>query len=166
VILFVAAAVIALALQTGALHWFPLGQLVPDLILILSVNLGIKHHTALAAILAFAMGYATDVFSGSQLGLNAFMITLVFLLSYEASRHLQVTTDLAASVAVFFAVLIKCFGVLSLTGSFGGFFHANGGMMRMAVLQALLTALLAPFVFASLSGGKKLLRLPERQRED
>jgi len=166
IVLYVVATLAALTLQTGGLHMLPLGNHIPDLILILAVYLGLKHHTALAAIIAFVMGYATDVFSGSQIGLNAFMITLIFLLAYEASRHLMVTNDFVGSIAVFFAVIIKVFGVFAVTGSFRSLSDADAGMMRVALLQGLLTAIVAPFVFASLSGGKRLMGLPDRQEDD
>ena len=36
------------------------------------------------------MGYATDAIAGSHPGLNAFMMTMVFLVSYEISTRLMV----------------------------------------------------------------------------
>ena len=160
------AAIAALALQSGALHWLMLGALVPDLVLILAVDLGLKHHGAGAALLAFAMGLATDALSGSRVGLNAFMITLVFLLCYELSRHLWVASYSVASIAVFFAVVIKDVGILAVTGSFNGVGGADPTMIRMILTQAVLTALLALLVFPVLDRGKRLLRLPRRAERE
>jgi len=160
--LFTLAATVALGLQSGALHWLPTGVLIPDLILILAVDLGLKHHSAAAALTAFAMGLATDALSGSRVGLNAFTITLVFVLSYELSRHLWVTNEIVASVVVFVAVMIKDFGVLTLTGSFEGLRRPAATMLQMVLTQALLTALLSLLVFPLLDGCKRLLRLPAR----
>ena len=87
IVLFAVATVVALALQTSSRSGCRSSALVPDLVLILAVDLGLRQHSALAPVLAFAMGYATDAFSGSQLGLNAFTMTLIFLLSYELSSH-------------------------------------------------------------------------------
>jgi len=164
--LFILAAVVALALQSGTLHWLPLGPLVPDLILILAVDLGLKHHSAGAAVLAFAMGLATDALSGSRVGLNAFMVTLVFLLCYEFSRHLWVASYGVASIVVFFAVVIKDVGVMAVTGSFNGLGGADPDMIRMILTQAVLTALLALLVFPVLDSGKRLLRLPRRAERE
>ncbi len=160
--LFTLAAIIALGLQSGGLHWLPLGVLIPDLILILAVDLGLKHHSAGAALIAFAMGLALDSLSGPRVGLNAFTITLVFLLSYELSRHLWIANAMMAAVAVFVAVLIKDFGVLALTGSFGGSHRADLTMLEMVLAQALFTALLSVLIFPLLDGCKRLLGLPAR----
>ena len=164
--LFILAAVVALALQSGALHWLTLGALVPDLILILAVDLGLKHHGAGAALLAFAMGLATDALSGSRVGLNAFMVTLIFLLCYELSRHLWVASYSVAAVAVFFAAVIKDVGILAVTGSFTGLGGADPTMIRTILTQAVLTALLARLVFPVLDRGKRLLRLPRRAERE
>ncbi len=164
--LFILAAVVALALQSSALHWLMLGALVPDLILILVVDLGLKHHGVGSALLAFAMGLATDALSGSRVGLNAFMLTLVFLLCYELSRHLWVASYSLASIIVFFAVVIKDVGILAVTGSFNGPGGADPTMMRMILTQAVLTALLALLVFPVLDSGKRLLRLPRHAERE
>jgi len=164
--LFTLAAILALALQSGGLHWLPLGPLVPDLILILVVDLGLKHHSAGAALLAFAMGLATDSLSGSRVGLNAFMVTLVFLLCYELSRHLWVASYGVASITVFFAVLIKDFGILAVTGSFQGLGSADPDMIRMVLTQAVMTAVAALLVLPLLDSGKRMLRLPHQAERE
>ena len=164
--LFIVAAVVALALQSSVLHWLMLGALVPDLILILVVDLGLKHHGVGAALLAFAMGLATDALSGSRVGLNAFMVTLIFLLCYEFSRHLWVASYSVTSIVVFFAVVIKDVGILAVTGSFNGVGGADPTMMRMILAQAVLTALLALLVFPALDRGKRLLRLPRHAERE
>jgi rod shape-determining protein MreD len=163
--LFSIAALIALAFQTAILRWLPVGTLIPDLVLILAVDLGLRHHGALAAVMAFAMGYATDAFSGSQLGLNAFMVTLIFFLVYEVSRHLMVTNTAVGAIAVFFAVLLKSFGCYAISAGFGGL-EQMGGMVWPVLLQALITALLAPPVFSLLAGGKRLCGLPLRKARE
>ncbi|HTY54451.1 MAG TPA: rod shape-determining protein MreD [Candidatus Binataceae bacterium] len=164
--LFIIAAVVALTLQSGALHWLTFGALVPDLILILAVDLGLKHPSAGAAILAFAMGLATDALSGSRVGLNAFMITLVFLLCYELSRHLWVSGYSVASLAVFFGVVIKDVGILAVTGSFDRLEGADPELIRIILTHAVLTALLALLIFPVLDSGKRMLRLPRRAERE
>ena len=87
VALFAVLTLIALAIQTTASRWLPLSALVPDLVLVLAVDLGLRHRRALAPIMAFAMGYAMDAFSGSQLGVNTFAVTLTYLVAYEVGVH-------------------------------------------------------------------------------
>jgi len=158
--LFAVATVVALWLQTEVRLWLPAGALFPDLVLILVVDLGLRQHNALSAILAFAMGYATDAVSGVHLGLNAFMMTLLFLLSYELSRHVWVTGRVIGPVTVGVADLLKTLGVMAITGGIATVTGIKGPEIRLIVIQALITAAVAPAIFALLDAGKRVLRLP------
>ncbi len=160
--LFAVATVVALWLQTEVRLWLPAGALFPDLVLILVVDLGLKQHNALSAVLAFAMGYATDACSGTHLGLNAFMMTLIFLLSYELSRHVWVTGRVIGPVTVALADLLKALGIMAITGGIATVTALTGPEMRLIVIQALITAAVAPAIFAMLDAGKRALRLPVR----
>jgi rod shape-determining protein MreD len=160
--LFAVATVVALWLQTEVRLWLPAGALFPDLVLILVVDLGLKQHNALSAVLAFAMGYATDACSGTHLGLNAFMMTLIFLLSYELSRHVWVTGRVIGPVTVAVADLFKTLGVMAITGGIATVAALKGPELRLIVIQALITAAVAPFIFGMLDAGKRALRLPVR----
>jgi rod shape-determining protein MreD len=160
--LFAVATIVALWLQTEVRLWLPAGVLFPDLVLILAVDLGLKQHNALSAVLAFGMGYATDAVSGVHLGLNAFMMTLIFLLSYELSRHVWVTGRVIGPVTVALADLLKTLGVMAITGGIATVAGIKGPEMRLIVIQALITAAVAPAIFALLDAGKRALRLPVR----
>ena len=166
VLLFALATLAALALQTMLPYWLPLGPYVPDLVLILAVDLGMRHHSAIAALMAFVMGYAIDAFSGTQIGLNAFMITLVFLLAYELSTKLLVTNVFVGMLAVFVGVLIKDLGSIAISSGLSGI-AGNPALMRTLLGQAAVSALLAPLVFAAMARSKKLLGLlATGRRED
>lgn len=160
--LFAVATIVALWVETEVRLWLPAPALIPDLVLILAVDLGLKQHTALAPVLAFAMGYATDALSGSQLGLNAFTMTLIFLLSYELSRHVWVTGRVIGPLTVLLADLLKTFGVLAITSGVAAVVDVKPPMLRMIVVHALITAAVAPAVFVALDAGKRALRLPVR----
>ena len=160
--LFAVATMVALWLQTEVRLWLPAGALFPDLVLILAVDLGLKQHNALSPALAFAMGYATDASSGSHLGLNAFIMTLIFLLSYELSRHVWVTGRIIGPLTVALADLLKTLGVMAITGGIATVANIKAPALRLIVFQALLTAAVAPLIFALLDAGKRALRLPVR----
>jgi rod shape-determining protein MreD len=160
--LFALATIVALWLQTQVRLWLPPGAVFPDLVLILVVDLGLKQHNALAAALAFAMGYATDALSGAHLGLNAFMMTLIFLLSYELSRHAWVTGRVIGPLTVGVADLLKSLGVMAITGGLATVADIKDTALRMVIVQALLSAAVAPLIFAMLDAGKRALRLPVR----
>ncbi len=160
--LFALATFAALAIQTILPLWFPIRGLVPHLVLILSVDLGLRHPSASAALMAFAMGYATDALSGSQVGLNAFTETLVFLVSYELAGRLLATSDLVGAITVFAGTLINALGAFVLASNPMTWSQIEGAAGRRMLLQALITASLAPPVFWLLRRGKSALGLPLR----
>src|ERR1700693_3982239 len=141
-ILFAIATYVALLIQTAVPLWFPFRALIPNRVIILTVDLGLRHHGALPAFIAFAIGYATDSMSGTTLGLNAFLTTGVFLLTYEFSRRLLVTNALVGATAVFFAVILAGFGAIVITSGRGAGVAVNQAMPTLA-LQALISAIAA-----------------------
>jgi rod shape-determining protein MreD len=159
--LFSIATFIFLALQTTLPRLLPIGIFVPDLVLILAVDLGMRHHGALSALMAFAMGYATDAFSGSHLGLNALTLTLVFLLAYWLARSLISTSAVIGVVVVFAGVMFK---------DIGGYIVSSGwsappdlrALIPPMLLQAAITALLAPWVFGIMERATRLVGLRQR----
>jgi rod shape-determining protein MreD len=157
-ILFSIAAFVALALQTTVPHLLPVGVFVPDLILILAVDLGLHHHDALAALMAFAMGYATDAFSGTELGLNALMLTLVFLLMYWLSRSRISTSIAVGMVAVFFGVILSDLGVYIISSGWTVPLRL-GPLVPPMLLQAAITALITPWVFGLMGWATRLVGL-------
>jgi rod shape-determining protein MreD len=164
-ILFAIATYIALLLQTAAPLWFPFHALIPNLIIILTVDLGLRHHGALPALLAFGIGYATDAMSGTTLGMNAFLMTGVFLLTYEISSRLLVTNALVGATAVFFAVMLAGFGSIVITSGRGAGLAIDEAMPTLA-LQALISALIAPIIFALMSGSKRVIGLRDRPERE
>ena len=164
-ILFAIATYIALLIQTAVPLWFPFRALIPNLVIILTVDLGLRHHGALPALIAFAIGYATDAMSGTTLGMNAFLTTGVFLLTYEMSRRLLVTNALVGATAVFFAVMLAGFGAIVIISGRGAGSAINNAMPTLA-LQALISAIVAPMVFALMAGSKRLIRLNDRPERE
>lgn len=158
---FSIATLIALAIQTTLPHLLPIGMFVPDLVVILAVDLGLKHHQALAAAMAFAMGYAIDAFSGTQLGLNALMMTLVFLFAYWLSRSLISTGSAVGIIAVFLGVMATDFGNYLIGSGFSLPSHA-GAMIPPILIQAAITALLTPWVFGIMGRATRMVGLRQR----
>jgi rod shape-determining protein MreD len=157
-VLFGLMSVAALFIETSAPRILFTPVLVPNLIVILAVDLGLRHRNAAAAVLAFAMGYATDAFSGTRLGVNAFLITLVFLLTYEVGSRLLVINALVGAIAVFFGVLVTSLGGIMLGGGTDALAQA-GPMIPGLLVQALLSAIIAPIIFAILDLLKRMVGL-------
>ena len=163
VALFAVLTLIALAIQTTVSRWLPLSALVPDLVLVLAVDLGLRHRRALAPIMAFAMGYAMDAFSGSQLGVNTFAVTLTYLLAYEVGVHTSASGAEAGAVLVFIAVLIQNLGGFLISTQFREP-HQLGTLLPAALLQATLTAVIAPPIFRLTAGLRRILGLSRERR--
>lgn len=157
-LLFALAAFISLILQTTLPRLLPLGILVPDLMLILAVDLGLRHPRALTAVMAFAMGYAIDAFSGIELGLNALLMTIVFVFAYWLSRVLVSTSTAIAMIAVFTGVIFSDIGNYSITSRFASPDRLHT-LMPAVLIQAGLTALLTPSVFRVTAWGAKMVGL-------
>jgi rod shape-determining protein MreD len=158
VALFSAATLIALAIQTTIPHWLPTGMFVPDLVMILAADLGMKHHGAVPALMAFGIGYATDAFAGIHPGFNAFVLTLVFLLAYGLSRYLISTNVAIGIVVVFIGVVIQ--GIFDYVVNLGWETGLRPGtLVRPVLVQALITAFLTPWVLAIMNWAKRSLGL-------
>ena len=166
IILFTLAGILALWLQVSLLHALPLGGFVPDLMVILVVDLGLRQHDALAPLLAFAMGYAVDAVSGAQLGLNAFALTLVYMLVYEISRHTWLTGGMTGSLMAGVGAAVHSFCVLALGGGLASVLPMRTGLWHQVLLQALISALLAPAIFKLLDNCRRFLRLPVRTGQE
>jgi len=154
---------IALALQTTAIRWLPLSALMPDLVLVLAVDLGLRHRRALAPIMAFAMGYAMDAFSGSQLGINTFAVTLTYLLAYEVGLHTSASGPEAGAVLAFIAVLIQSLGGFLLSTQFRAA-DQIAMLLPAALLQATVTAVVAPTVLRLTAGLQRAIGLSQQRR--
>jgi rod shape-determining protein MreD len=161
ILLFAVFAVLGLAIETAVPHLVSFRALVPNLIIILAVDLGLRHHGVLPAIIAFAMGYATDALAGSHPGLNAFMMTMVFLVSYEISTRLMVANAFVGATVVFFGVIATALGTIAIANGFNAL-SDTGPLMPELTLEALISAIVAPIVFAMLATSKRLTGLKAR----
>ena len=158
---FSIATVIALALQTTITRFLPFAVLMPNLVLVLAVNLGLRYYGAAAALMAFGIGYATDAFSGGLLGLNALLFSLVFILTYGMSRSLLSSTTAIGVIAVFAGVIFIDLGN-ELAGADLAPRASLGPAMPAILIQAAITALSAPPVFALTAGTARLVGLRQR----
>jgi rod shape-determining protein MreD len=161
ILLFASFAVLGLAFETAAPHLIPFRALIPNIIIILTVDLGLRHHGVLPAILAFTMGYATDALAGTHPGLNAFMMTMVFIVSYEISTRLMVANAFVGATVVFFGVIATALGAVAMANGFNALSN-TGSLLPGLTLQAFISAIVAPLIFSMLATGKRLTGLPAR----
>ncbi len=159
ILLFAVFALLGLALETATFHLISFRPLLPNLIVILAVDLGFRHHSVTAALMAFAIGYATDALAGSHPGLNAFMITMIFVVCYEISSRLLVTNAFVGATVVFFGVILTALGAIAISAGIEAV-GQSGGIMPSLMLQAGISAISAPLMFSILARCKRAIGLP------
>lgn len=147
----VIAAGISVLLQTAVLQALPFDQPAPDLLLILCVYIGLRHHGAGGALGAFLLGYLEDSVSGGPAGLNAFGMVVVYLFVYLTCRRLWVDNLISRIVLVFLAAVVKTSAVVALLAVFLRFEESWRGVLWTIATHGALSALMAPPVFALLS---------------
>ena len=152
--------IVLVVLQTTLQKLLPIGPMVPDLILVLCVYWGLHHPTAGAALGSFLLGYSVDVISSRLLGVNAFAMSLVFLAVYLGSRSIWLHHPIVSSIIVLFAAMVKGAGLVLVWV----IFLSTEGFWQVAVKyilsEALIAAVLAPFMFALLQQGEQLVAKP------
>ena len=153
-LLFVFVGFLGVLLQTTLLHLLPLGPVVPDLTLILCVYWALNRPTVGTVLGSFLMGYTVDVFSSPILGINAFAMSLVFLITYLSSRHIWVRGPLLTAVIVFCAAWVKVFAMVLIWALFFVTKAPWTGALQYIFIEALSAALLAPALFYLLRWGE------------
>jgi len=144
-------AVLALVLQTTVLPHFSIGRATPDLLLIICVYVGLRRHSVGGALAAFFLGYLQDAFSGQVVGLNAFGMSLVYVVVYLTSRRLWVDNALSTIVLVLLASVAKTLSILALVAMFLSVDGWVKSMLQYMPLQAVLAALCSIPMFALLT---------------
>lgn len=159
--------------------WLVLGPLAakgyrPSLLVPLLVFLGVtESNLALAAMIAFLLGYVTDVVGGAPIGLYTFASVATVALSRIAGLRVVSQGGLArALLAGAFAALSSVM-VLVLLAIFGKSPYVPRAMARLLLPQAIATAIAAPLVFraaarvhAWASGFLDAARSPEQRKLD
>jgi rod shape-determining protein MreD len=159
-IVMAVAAVVSMLLQTtvGATV-APFTEMVPNLVLVLAVYLGLRHHGVGGVVGAFMLGYFLDTFSGTLLGVHAAACTAAYVVAYLIARTLWTEDGLPAMMVVFLAALVQtvvAHGVVVLVD------RAWPGwtvVVRHGLVQATLATLLTPWTFRFLAWERRVMRL-------
>ncbi len=146
-----------LSLQTAVLRLLPFGPIVPDLILVLCVYWVLYHPSVGAVLGSFTLGYFVDVVSSPILGLNAFAMSLVCLAVYLSSRSIWLHHPMVSSIVVLLASLVKGAALVLVWVIFLTVERFWMGAAKYIIMEALVAAILAPFVFALLRRGQGYL---------
>ena len=153
------AAVAAMLLQTTVFPALPLLPVTPDLVLVLAVYLGVRHHGAGGALGAFGLGYFLDTFSGTLLGLNAFALTAVYLGVHWVARHLWLERGLPLLIVVFAGALLREVAAAAFAAAVAAPGPVWQHVVRYGLVGAAAAAVVAPAVFAGVGWERRQLGL-------
>jgi rod shape-determining protein MreD len=156
----IGAGLVAMLLQTtvGPLVT-PIVGVVPNLVLVLAVYLGLRHHGTGGVVGAFLLGYALDTFSGTLLGVQAAACTAAYVVAYLIARTLWTEDGLPAMLVVFLAALVYAFVAHGVVVLVDRAWSGWGVVLRHGLVQATIAALLTPWVFRFVRWERRLFRL-------
>ena len=152
-------AVGAMLLQTSVLPLVPLLPVVPDLILVLTVYVGIRHPSASGACGAFVLGYFLDTFSGTILGMHAFALTAVFAGVHLIGRNFWMESGAPVMILVFAGACLGQLASVAIATLVASRAPVWQHVLRYGLLEAGMAALASPMVFACVRWEKRMLRL-------
>lgn len=156
----VVASLLAMMLQTTVLALVvPLGEVVPNFVLVLAIYLGLRHHGVAGAVGAFLLGYFLDTFSGTVLGTNAFACTTAYVVAYLIARTLWTEDGLPAMIVVFLAALVYTVTAHAVAVLVDADWPGWGTVVRRGLVQAGLAALVTPWVLRFLAWERRMLQL-------
>src|SRR2546427_3057796 len=145
-----------MVIQTTVFPSLPSLPVVPDLILVLTVYLGLRHHGLGGALGAFLFGYFVDTFSGTVLGANAFALTAVYAGVALVARNLWIEGGLPAMAMVFLGAL----GRELVAAAVGTVVAAPGPLwqhvLRHGLLEAAAAGLVTPPLFGVVGWERRL----------
>ena len=161
---------VLLVFQSTVAHLGPIDLFVPNAALSIVLYMGLHNYNASrGALISFAIGYLTDTFAGSPMGLFTFVAVAAFLISRVASLRLFLQGWFFEIVLTFFLTLIASLLILGLRALFDRDFGSLLTHLKIVVSRAAATAVVAPLVFRGMakierasakrkSTGRKVLR--------
>jgi rod shape-determining protein MreD len=137
-----------LALETALFGSATLAGTKPQLLLLVTVALGIVDGPALGAVAGFSMGFATDLLLGLPKGVTALVYTIIGYAAGSIRAQLQAPASLGPIIAIeAAAAFVSVFLYAGVSAMLGRLAVGGGEVATHAGLAAVYNALLTPFVF-------------------
>ena len=149
-LVFFGIGLIFVVLQATVLHLASWTPIIPDLTLILCVYLALNRPRVDAVWVTFLLGYAVDIVSSPQPGVNALAFSAVFFMVFLVFRNVWTKGPLISAVTVFVATWLKIGALIAVSPMFD-LSAGNWTVVGDAVLrEALFYACIAPPLFLML----------------
>lgn len=150
---------LGVAVQGALVDLLPRGM-APDLGLLAAVAAALVLGRASGLLVAFAVGLAADLLSGTLLGQHAALRMMEFFLTAAVAGSLDLGRALPLAVYVGALALGDAVGLLGLSWLFLGPLPVSAGDLERVAVRAAVTAAVAPLAAALLRGVAR--RLDER----
>lgn len=146
ILLYTFFCIFGLFLQSSVFHTFLPGSVMPDLICILVLGLALQSRSVAGLFGAFLLGLVLDFGSARYVGPNAGGAAAAFFIAVYVAERVYAEKGVAVLLLAFLCSLAK-----SSIVNLHLFFYAPGAevtsnLFVTVILEALLTALFAPFV--------------------
>ena len=137
-----------LVVQSTFAHLVPLDRVVPSLTLPVILYMGLHDFSAAkGALISFAIGYLTDVFAGSPMGLHTLVTVAIFLISRLAALRLFLQGWIFEIALTFLLALVSSLMILAVRALFDKDFGSLLIHLEIVFLRAVATAIAAPIIF-------------------
>ena len=161
-LVFFGIGLIFVVLQATVLHLASWTPIIPDLALIVCAYWALNRPRVEAVWATFLLGYAIDILSSPQPGVNAVAFSAVFLVIYLVFRYVWVRGHLISAVAVFAAVWLKV-GALIVISPLFELPSREWMVIADAILrEALFSAAIAPLLFILLRSIQTRMETPRK----
>jgi rod shape-determining protein MreD len=139
-----------LTLQATLLTSFSIRRIRPDIVLILTLYLGLSYPMVSGGIFAFFLGYLMDLFSGNPFGLYTFSRPLIFCVAHFFKDRFYLEGFLSQFLFTFSSALIEGFLILILLTALNPKPLGNLYPLFVTVLlpQSFSTGLITPTLFS------------------
>jgi rod shape-determining protein MreD len=157
--------VFLITLQTTLLTILPVQRIRPDLVLILTLYMGLSSPLIAGGILAFFMGYLMDLFSGNVFGLFTLSRPLIFYLAQLFKSHFYLEGIFSQFLFTFLFSLAEGGFIAILLIALNSTPHTDLYPLFITFLlpQSLFTGLITPFLFSFFKKGSLLLFPQEKE---
>lgn len=157
--------ILFLVLQATGLPFLPFYRLRPDLLLIFTLYLAFLFPPISGGILAFFIGYLTDLLSGNALGFYTFSRSLLFFTAYFFKERIYLEGYYSQCLFAFLSAILEGILILLLmnTFQFVPFEKLYPLFFAFLLPQSFFTGLFTPLLFFLFEKGSLyLFRQPEK----
>ncbi|NWG03197.1 MAG: rod shape-determining protein MreD [Syntrophaceae bacterium] len=158
IVLLLLVGIFFLILQASCFPFFPIHRVRPDLLLIFTFYLAFLFPPISGGILAFIMGYLTDLFSGNAMGFYVFSRSLVFFTAYFLKGRIYLEGFYSQFLFAFLFALLEGVFILILMNTFQSVPLAKFHPLFFTSLlpQSFFTGLFTPLFFFLFGKGSLL----------